>query len=194
MFDFRTGDRYKRKVLTPKEFREKGGFLPGYNLKDSFRTYDKDSWRALTAKAIKGYSNPSSDGTGIDSLPDILALEEVDSMDALRLFNEKYLGNYYDHAILIDGNDIRRIDVGLLSKFKIKSTSTNIYEPYKNAEGSSSSGNTTGISKRRYLFSRDCLITEMEIPGNQKTLTTNPDRLYSPKSTSCQEFNRRTIH
>lgn len=69
----------------------------------------------LTASAIKGYSNPSNGGTGIDSLPDILALEEVDSMDALRLFND-----------FIDGNDIRRIDVGLLSKFKIKSISTNI--------------------------------------------------------------------
>ena len=26
-FDFRTGDKYKRKVLTPKELREKGGFF-----------------------------------------------------------------------------------------------------------------------------------------------------------------------
>ena len=97
-------------------------------------------------------------------------------------------------AVVIEVNPKFFSTWDLLSKFKIKSTSTNIYEPYKNAEGSSSSGNTTGISKRRYLFSRDCLITEMEIPGNQKTLTTNPDRLYSPKSTSCQEFNRRTIH
>lgn len=169
VFDFRTGDKYKRKVLTPKELREKGGFLPGYNLRNSFRIYDKDAWRTLTATAIKGYSKPSNGGVGVDNLPDILALEEVDSMDALRMFNEEYLGGYYEHAILIDGNDIRRIDVGLLSKFKIKSISTNIYEPYKNAEGSSSS--TTGVSKRKYLFSRDCLITEIEIPGTKKTLT-----------------------
>ena len=167
IFDFRTGDKFKRKILSPKELREKGGFLPGYNLKDSFRIYDKGSWRTLTAKAIKGYSNPGNGDKGIDNLPDILALEEVDSMDALRLFNEKYLGNYYNHAILIDGNDVRRIDVGLLSKFKIISISTNIYEPYKNGEGSS----TTSISKQKYLFSRDCLIVEIEIPGTHKTLT-----------------------
>jgi hypothetical protein len=75
-------------------------------LRSSFRIYDKDAWRTLTATAIKGYCNPSNGGAGVDNLPDILVLEEVDSMDALRLFNEDYLGGYYDHAILIDGNDI----------------------------------------------------------------------------------------
>lgn len=87
-------------------------------------------------------------------------------MDALRLFNEKYLDSYYDYAILIDGNDPRRIDVGLLSKYKIKSISTNIYEPYSNTEGIS-----TTSSPRKYLFSRDCLVVEVEIPGSDKTLT-----------------------
>lgn len=60
--------------------------------------------------------------------------------------------NYYEYAILIDGNDPRRIDVGLLNKYKIKSISTNIYEPYSNAEGTSASS-----PLRKYLFSRDCL-------------------------------------
>ncbi len=57
VFDYRTGDKFKRKVLSPKELKEKGGFLPGYNMKNSFRIYDKDSWRTLTARAIKGFGN-----------------------------------------------------------------------------------------------------------------------------------------
>ena len=171
IFDYRTGDRFKRKILSAKELREKGGFLPGYGMKNSFRIYDKDSWRKLTARAIKGYGDFTGRGGGPDDkkLPDILCLVEVDSMDALRLFNEKYLDNYYDYAILIDGNDPRRIDVGILSKYKIKSISTNIYEPYEKTEGSSTTITTT--SKQKYLFSRDCLIVEVEIPGADKTLT-----------------------
>jgi len=144
VFDYRTGDRFKRKILSAKELREKGGFLPSYGMKNSFRIYDKDSWRKLTARAIKGYGDFTG-GRGPDDkkLPDILCLVEVDSMDALRLFNEKYLDSYYNYAILIDGNDPRRIDVGLLSKYKIKSISTNIYEPYEKTEGRRSSTTIT---------------------------------------------------
>ena len=175
VFDYRTGDRFKRKILTAKELREKGGFLPSYEMKNSFRIYDKDSWRKLTARAIKGYGDFRARGRGPDDkkLPDILCLVEVDSMDALRLFNEKYLDSHYDYAILIDGNDPRRIDVGLLSKYKIKSISTNIYEPYEKTEGrrGSTTITTTTSSKRKYLFSRDCLIVEVEIPGADKILT-----------------------
>jgi endonuclease/exonuclease/phosphatase family metal-dependent hydrolase len=178
IFDYRTGDRFKRKILSAKELREKGGFLPSYEMKNSFRIYDKDSWRMLTARAIKGYGDFTGRGRGGGAhnkkLPDILCLVEVDSMDAIRLFNEKYLASYYDYAILIDGNDPRRIDVGLLSKYKIKSISTNIYEPYDKIEGSSTTTNTTNTtkpSKRKYLFSRDCLIVEIEIPGADKILT-----------------------
>ena len=29
IFGFRTGDRFKRKILLPKELKEEGGFLPG---------------------------------------------------------------------------------------------------------------------------------------------------------------------
>ena len=54
-----------------------------------------------------------------------------DSMDALRLFNEGYLDNYYDYAILLDSNDPRRIDVRVLSRYKVSSIVTNMYEPYK---------------------------------------------------------------
>src|SRR5262249_50401336 len=50
----------------------------------------------------------------LDSHPDILAVQEVENLYTLRNFNEQYLDNYFDRMVLIDGNDPRGIDVGVL--------------------------------------------------------------------------------
>jgi endonuclease/exonuclease/phosphatase family metal-dependent hydrolase len=47
---------------------------------------------------------------------DILAVQEVENIDILKAFNRKHLGGLYDHQVLIEGNDPRLIDVGVLSK------------------------------------------------------------------------------
>jgi len=137
-------------VLTEKELEEKGGFLPGQLFKNSFKIFDKEEWRKLTASAIKGYGDK-----GGKKFPDIVCMQEVDSMDALRLFNEDYLESHYDYAILLDSHDPRRIDVGVLSKLKVKTIKTNMYEPY------------SGTGKQEYLFSRDCLELNFETPDSK---------------------------
>jgi len=50
---------------------------------------------------------------------DVLAVQEVENIDILREFNEKNLGGLYPYRVLIEGNDPRFIDVGLLSKYPI---------------------------------------------------------------------------
>lgn len=51
---------------------------------------------------------------------DVLAVQEVEDIDTLKLFNRDYLqGKKYDHVALIEGNDPRRIDVGILSKYPL---------------------------------------------------------------------------
>ncbi len=47
---------------------------------------------------------------------DVLAVQEVEDIDILRAFNRDELGGLYSHQILIEGNDPRFIDVGILSK------------------------------------------------------------------------------
>jgi endonuclease/exonuclease/phosphatase family metal-dependent hydrolase len=182
VFGYLPGDKYKRKVLTEKELTEEGGFLPSQLYKSSFKIFDKGAWRSLTAKAIKGYG----DHKGDNKMPDILCMQEVDSMDALRLFNEKFLDAYYDYAILIDSNDPRRIDVGVLSKYRLESMVTNMYDPY----------NETGVSRgstprRKYLFSRDCLELFVEIPGVEKRLTLFVNHLKS-KYTGGKDSTKKT--
>src|SRR5918994_7156518 len=44
---------------------------------------------------------------------DVLALQEVENLDALRRFNRDLLGRPYPHEVLIEGNDPRFIDVAV---------------------------------------------------------------------------------
>lgn len=62
--------------------------------------------------------NQVEDGAG----PDILLLQEVENIDVLKQWNSKYLDSRYKNVVLIEGQDIRGIDVGLLTKLKVMGT------------------------------------------------------------------------
>lgn len=55
---------------------------------------------------------------------DVLAVQEVENIDILKDFNRQHLNNLYPHRILIEGNDPRFIDVGLLSKLPVGAVSS----------------------------------------------------------------------
>jgi endonuclease/exonuclease/phosphatase family metal-dependent hydrolase len=50
---------------------------------------------------------------------DVLAVQEVEHIEILKQFNREYLRNLYSHIVLIEGNDQRLIDVGIMSKLPI---------------------------------------------------------------------------
>ncbi|MEL6340077.1 MAG: endonuclease/exonuclease/phosphatase family protein [Myxococcota bacterium] len=50
---------------------------------------------------------------------DVLAVQEVEHIEILRQFNRDMLDGLYPHVALVEGNDARLIDVGLLSKLPI---------------------------------------------------------------------------
>lgn len=50
---------------------------------------------------------------------DVLAVQEVEHVEILRQFNRDHLGGLYAHVALIEGNDPRMIDVGVLSKLPL---------------------------------------------------------------------------
>lgn len=77
---------------------------------------------------------------------DILALQEVDDLDTLRSFNRSCLRYRYPYALLIEGNDPRWIDIGLLSKLPIGNVRTHQYLKFRPAG-----------QRERYIFSRDLL-------------------------------------
>ena len=50
---------------------------------------------------------------------DILAVQEVEDISVLRSFNKRHLDGMYPHIVLIEGNDSRLIDVGVMSRLPI---------------------------------------------------------------------------
>jgi len=50
---------------------------------------------------------------------DVLAVQEVEDINILKEFNRHYLSGLYPNQVLVEGNDPRFIDVGLLSKLPV---------------------------------------------------------------------------
>lgn len=75
---------------------------------------------------------------------DVLAVQEVEHIMILKQFNRQYLDGMYNHAVLLEGNDSRFIDVGILSRLPIGAVTS-----YQTA--------THPDDPNRPVFSRDLL-------------------------------------
>jgi endonuclease/exonuclease/phosphatase family metal-dependent hydrolase len=83
----------------------------------------------------------------------------VDNRIALNRFNEFLLNKEqveYPHVMVIDGNDERGIDVGVLTRYEISSICSHVDDQYKSTNG-----------KFYKIFSRDCPEYKIDI-GNGK--------------------------
>ena len=85
---------------------------------------------------------------------DVLALQEVENIWVLEMFNDRYLGGMYTEVILVEGNDPRGIDVGVLSKLEILDVIS-----FRDREIPDPINNST------IRFSRDVLAVELTGPG-----------------------------
>ena len=140
----KTGKDEKGKTVyrpyTAKEFERavKDGFILD---PDVFKTTLKPV-RKLTGRALRGVK------------AHVVGLQEVESLDTLKKFNRDYLtkSTKFKYQVLIDGNDQRYIDVGLMSKLPIDFIRTHQFR------------------KKKYtpIFARDCL--EVHIKVGAKTL------------------------
>lgn len=86
---------------------------------------------------------------------DIQLMVEVEDRQALSRFNTQVMGEIhkikpYEHNLLVDGNDDRGIDIGLLSRHRIRALRSHI--DYRDAAGSDP------------VFSRDCAEYEIILP------------------------------
>jgi len=109
----------------------------------------KGEMRELTAQAL------------LATDADVIALQEVESLDTLKKFNSGYLQKAkYKHQIVIDGNDPRLIDVAVLSRLPFTRLLTNQHRRTKN--------------NRAFVFSRDCLEVGVQVaPGKSLHLFVN---------------------
>ena len=102
-----------------------------------------ETTRINTAKVIKALK------------ADVQCLVEIEDRLTMSNFNADMLGaSKFPYNILIDGNDPRGIDVGLLSRYPIKNICTHIFDKEKPAS-------------KGFIFSRDCIEIELEIAKNK---------------------------
>lgn len=127
--------KFKSKIDTAK------AVVDGWNADGrKFTIHDDDSKR-ITASAIKAIK------------ADVIALQEVENLDTLKRFRNRYLGGSkaYPHVISIDGNDPRQIDVAVLSKLPLVHVRS--YQHLR-------------ASPRSYVFSRDCMEVDVQVTAD----------------------------
>lgn len=140
------GDMSRNSLIEATEIASMG-YLPGA----SFGRYPQTRyivWDAIR-RELAAAAMEEPDGR----LPDILCLQEVENIQAIRVFNSRYLNNHYSHSLLIDAYDPRNIDVGILSTCPIVNIRSHIDDTI--ADGS------------RPFCSRDCLEADFELPDGE---------------------------
>jgi endonuclease/exonuclease/phosphatase family metal-dependent hydrolase len=130
----------------------KFGFLPRYE-DASFEVFNA-AQRDLAALALTG--------GGEHQQADLVVLQEIESLIALRVFNERYLGGHYTQALLVDSRDYRQIDVGVLAgpAVQIQDVQTHVDLLAKPGEEYKPDW--------PWQFSRDCLAVQTRLPGGRR--------------------------
>lgn len=154
--------REEKEIKKLQDLKEKGGYTQNLERVLEDKKTIKSGQTSNTAKVI------------LAQKPDIMALQEVEDMEALKQFNSRYLKSYYDYRMLIDGNDQRNINVCVLSKYPIAYVRTNIQVPDP----------VTG----QKLFSRDCLEVGIALKeGDDAALTLFVNHFKSQLAMSAEE-------
>jgi endonuclease/exonuclease/phosphatase family metal-dependent hydrolase len=125
-------------------------------LQYSFRSQEIYKIRQYRGRLVKGKKT-----TQIQKLVDriramdvdVLAVQEVEDIDTLKAFNRDHLKGLYTTATLIEGNDNRLIDVGLLSKYPVGAVTSWQHAVHRD-------------SPARPVFGRDLL--EVQILGQNR--------------------------
>jgi hypothetical protein len=117
------------------------GYLPLYQ-KGTYEMFN-DAQRKMAFRAL------TNDG---QSFPDIICLQEIESLVALRVFNETVFKGQYKYCLLIDSYDFRQIDVAILSNLEILNIRTNV-----DTLDPAWDGKDIFDYQSMHLFSRDCL-------------------------------------
>ncbi len=131
--------------------------------------------------ALAGMQRDNTARVILDMQPDVLGVAEVENMEALRIFNQQYLSHYFDRIFLVEGNDGRGIDVGILVRkgftAKVLGLRTHAHETLEAGDsvqwGVVSDDSGPIYLSRNALFSRDCLELDLEINGKVVTFMAN---------------------
>jgi endonuclease/exonuclease/phosphatase family metal-dependent hydrolase len=118
--------------------------------------YDWTGWLELAKEPVDEINTRMTGQVIHDVNADVQAVVEVEDRPSLDRFNQDLLGGQFEHVMLIDGNDPRGIDVGILTtkRVEIVSMHSNVDVPDPGAPG-------------EHLFSRDCAEYLCRLPSKK---------------------------
>ncbi|MCP4305930.1 MAG: endonuclease/exonuclease/phosphatase family protein [bacterium] len=128
---------------------DRSGADPGGMLKRSVKFQVGPDGGLISPKSTESLLALAARILGCDA--ELVAVQEVENLDALSRFNSEELDGLYDYVVLMEGNDPRFIDVGLLSKLPVGRVSSHRFMPDPDPRPGSN-----GL-----LFGRDCLEVEV---------------------------------
>ena len=139
-------------------------------------------WFELRRDDVKWIATRNTGRVIFETKPDILITVEVENRPTLEKFNQQVLhaefGFSYPHVMVIDGNDTRGIDLGILSRYPITQMRSHVDDP------------TDSGGK---VFSRDCPEYDIILPNMQRIVII-PNHLKSKRSGNDQDSqDRRTL-
>lgn len=121
-----------------------------YNVKNMFDDVDPDPSKGTTPKPER---EMAALARVIErSEADVITLQEVENLGVLEDFLDEYLPGQFEHAVLVEGNDGRGIDVAVISKFPV----TNVASHKDNTFPVPDSNETT-------QFRRDALRVDLQV-------------------------------
>ncbi len=155
------GGGQDQKVGPPVSFT-----LATWNVKNFFDEKDDAAVKDDVLTAAQVQKKMQQLGAAIRGLDaDVLVLQEVEKIDLLQRLNNTQLSKMkYKEVRLLEGNDLRGIDVALLSRFEVLQYITNIYDTFPGVKD----------PNKNYGFSRDCVLAKLKLgPGRELRLLIN---------------------
>jgi endonuclease/exonuclease/phosphatase family metal-dependent hydrolase len=131
-----------------------------------------------------------------EAAPDILAVQEVEDVYSLRIFNEEFLSRYFRQIVLVDGNDPRGIDVGFLVRDgfagEIVGLRSHVDDAAPEKKVIRETLSPLGYIAKNAIFSRDCLEVDVRVEsGRVLTFLVNHFKAQDQNAQESAEKRRR---
>ena len=129
--------------------------LATWNVKNFFDEKDDPGLSDTVLTLAQVQAKMQKLGSAIRALDaDVLVLQEVEKLDLLQRLNKGYLGTMgYKEVWLSEGNDLRGIDVAMLSRYKVLQYISNAKDTFPGVQDPGTN----------YGFSRDCVMAKLEL-------------------------------
>ncbi|MEM9278544.1 MAG: endonuclease/exonuclease/phosphatase family protein [Pseudomonadota bacterium] len=146
---------------------------------------DREHYEELEQARVVAHTDDAMQLTALaiaDTRADIICLQEVENLEALKAFEYGYLfkmvGRGYRHKYLIEGNDGRGIDVAVMmrdetatgEKIEFISMQSHAHETFADFGIHNKALEERGLEANERVFKRDCLEIDLKIGGKHLSL------------------------